>query len=81
MSIFFWSRKRRETAEVARYRLRILLAHERSITANSDLVAILRNEVLASVAKYVPVAIDQVDVTMDRTDTLSTLQIDIHLPV
>lgn len=81
MSIFSWTRKRRETADVARYRLRILLAHEKSVTANNDLVAILRNEILQSVAKYVPVAIDQVDVSMDRTDTLSTLQIDIRLPV
>ncbi len=73
--------RRRHTAQVAHDRLRILLAHERSRTANTDLVAILRSEVLAAVAKYIPVAIDQVDVNMDRSETLSTLQIDIHIPV
>lgn len=72
---------RSQPAQVARDRLQILLAHERSAAANSDLAAILRNEILAAVAKYVPVAIDQVDVKMDRSDTISTLQIDIQIPV
>ena len=72
---------RSQPAQVARDRLQILLAHERSAAANSDLTAILRNEILAAVAKYVPVAIDQVDVKMDRSDTISTLQIDIQIPV
>jgi len=80
MSIFSL-RKRRATSQVARERIQILLAHERSMTGNSDLIATLRNEILLAVAKYVPVEMDQVDVNMDRSATLSTLQIDIGFPV
>ncbi len=73
--------RRRKTAPVARDRLKILLAHERSVGGGSDLVAILRDEILGAVAKYVPVALDQVDVTMDRSDSLTTLQVDVQIPV
>lgn len=77
----FFSRKRPTTSQVARERIQILLAHERSVMGNPDLIATLRNEILLAVAKYVPVEMDQVDVNMDRSDTLSTLQIDIEFPV
>lgn len=73
--------RRKKTAPVARDRLKILLAHERTVAGGSDLVAILRDEILGAVAKYVPVALDQVDVTMDRSDALTTLQIDVHIPI
>ncbi|MGE7417272.1 cell division topological specificity factor MinE, partial [Methylobacterium tarhaniae] len=48
---------RRGTAPVARERLQILLAHERTAFGRSDLVAVLREEILAVIAKHV--AIDQ----------------------
>jgi cell division topological specificity factor len=72
---------RPKPAKVAHDRLQILLAHERSVNDNSDLLATLRDDILKAVAKYVPVAIDQVDVTMDRRDMISTLQIDVQIPV
>ena len=73
--------RRKRSSEIARERLQILLAHERRARENPDLVDILRSEILAAVAKYVPVAIDQVDVTMNRGDRVSTLQIDVQIPV
>ena len=76
----FGMRKRRKTSDVAKDRIQILLAHERSVTSNSDLVALLRNEILVAVARHVPVDLDQVEVSMDRGKTLSTLQIDIQFP-
>ena len=81
MMRFFRRRSRRYTAEVARDRLKILLAHERSVTGKADLVGVLKGEILAAVAKHVPVAIDHVCVNMDRGETISTLQIDIQIPV
>lgn len=73
--------KRRQPASVARDRLHILLSHERSATANSDLVALLRDEILVVVARHVPGAVNHVDVTMDRGEKVSTLQIDVQIPV
>jgi cell division topological specificity factor len=71
---------KRTTAPVARERLQMLLAHERAVVGQSDLVAILREEILAVIAKHVPVERDKVQVKMNREDSVSTLEVDIELP-
>ena len=72
--------QRRGSAPVARERLQILLAHERSSHGQSDLLSKLRDEILAVVAKHIAVDHDQVRVKMERGDTVSTLDIDIEVP-
>ena len=71
---------RRGTAPVARERLQILLAHERTAFGRSDLVAILREEILAVIAKHVAIDQDKVKITMERGNSVSTLEIDVELP-
>ena len=77
---FFKLFSRRSSAPVARERLQILLAHERISTGQSDLVAILREEILAVIAKHIQVDSDMVKVTMERGDAVSTLEVDIEIP-
>ena len=72
--------RRRGSAPVARERLQILLAHERSARGQSDLLAILREEILAVIAKHVTVEHDNVRVRMDRGANVSTLEIDVEIP-
>lgn len=71
---------RRATAPVARDRLQILLAHERTIAGGSDLVALLREEILAVIKKHVSVDADKVQVKMERGAAMSTLEVDIEIP-
>jgi cell division topological specificity factor len=71
---------RRSSAPVARERLQILLAHERNVRSQSDLIAILREEILAVIARHVTFEADKVEVKMDRGKTFSTLEIDIEIP-
>ena len=72
---------RKSTAPVARERLQILLAHERSLTgAKSDLAAILQEEILAVIARHFPIERDKVQIKMDRGKAVSTLEIDVELP-
>ena len=71
---------RRSSAPVARDRLQILLAHERTYAGQSDLVAILREEILAVITKHVKVDADKVQVKMDRGSAMSTLAVDIEIP-
>ena len=79
MSLFnLWSR--RGSAPVARDRLQILLAHERALIGQTDLVAILREEILAVISRHITVEADRVTVKMNRGDTVSTLEIDIEVP-
>ncbi len=74
--LFAW----RSSAPVARDRLQILLAHERTMVGGSDLVALLREEILAVIKKHVQVDQDKVQVKMDRGAAMSTLEVDIEIP-
>jgi cell division topological specificity factor len=72
--------RRNNSAPVARDRLQILLAHERTIAGGSDLVGLLREEILAVIKKHVQVDTDKVQVKMDRGDSVSMLEVDIEIP-
>ncbi len=79
MNVFHLFR-RRGSAPVARERLQILLSHERAARGQSDLLAILREEILVAIAKHVTVDRDNVRIRMDRGETVSTLEIDVEIP-
>ncbi|TWG89571.1 cell division topological specificity factor MinE [Mesorhizobium sp. J18] len=80
MSLFnFFSKK--SSAPTARERLQVLLAHERATVGHSDLVALLREEILAVIAKHVQIDSDKVNVKMDRGEQVSTLEVDIEIPL
>ena len=78
MNLFRFLRAR-DSAPVARERLQILLSHERILAGRSDLVAILREEILAVIARHVAVDRDKVQVRMAKGDTLSTLEVDLEI--
>ena len=58
----------------------VLLSHERAGRCQSKLVEVLREEILAVIAKHVTVERDKVQVKMDQRDGVSTLAIEIELP-
>ena len=58
------------TAPVARDRLQVLLAHERSVIGKSDLMATLQEEILAVIAKHITVDRDAVQIKLDRGDAV-----------
>lgn len=72
--------RRRASAPVARDRLQVLLAHERAVIGNSDLIATLQEEILAVIAKHVKVDRDAVRIKLDRGDNVSMLEIDVEVP-
>jgi cell division topological specificity factor len=72
--------RRKGSAPVARERLQILLAYERAARGQSNLLAVLREEILALVSKHVSVEHDNVQIKMDRGNTVSTLEIEIEIP-
>ena len=80
MSIFRFFHKQ-SSAPTARDRLQVLLAHERASVGQSDLVAVLREEILAVIAKHVEIDDERVSVKMDRGEHVTTLEVDIEIPV
>jgi cell division topological specificity factor len=72
--------RRRVTAPVARERLQILLSYERGSGGHSDLLAILREDILTAVCKHIIVDRDNIQVTMERGETVSALEINVEIP-
>jgi cell division topological specificity factor len=73
--------RRKTTAPVARDRLQVLLAHERSVIGKSDLLATLQEEILLVIAKHITIDRDAVQIKLDRGATFSTLEIDVEVPL
>jgi cell division topological specificity factor len=71
---------RRGSAPVARDRLQVLLAHERSARDKSDLLGVLREEILAVIARHILFEPDKVQIKMERGSSVSTLEVDIEIP-
>jgi cell division topological specificity factor len=68
------------SAPIARERLQILLAHERGMRGQPDLLMKLREEILAAIARHVALDPNKVIFRMERGKHVSTLEVDIELP-
>jgi len=77
----FFRRPRQATsAQTAKERLQILLAHERIDRSSPDYLPLLQRDILDVIKRYVRVDGDSVDIKLDRGDEISTLEINIELP-
>jgi cell division topological specificity factor len=76
--------KRREsapsTAPVARERLEILLAHERKSSGQPNLLGLLKDDILAAIARHMAVGPDAVKVRIERKNNASILRIAVDVP-
>jgi cell division topological specificity factor len=79
MTLFGFLR-RRQSAPVARERLKILLEYERSLVSQVDLIGLLRTEIIAVVSRHVTIDPERVQVSVDRGREHSTLAVDIEIP-
>jgi cell division topological specificity factor len=70
---------RTASAPVAQERLQILLAHERGLRRQPDLLDVLQTEILAVVSRYIVLDPEKVTVRMDRRKHVSTLEVDIEV--
>jgi cell division topological specificity factor len=78
---YFRSRKPEpNSANAAKERLQIVLAHERIGRTREDFLPRLQQEIVAVVARYVAIDPGRVNVSLDRGGDMSTLAIEIDLP-
>lgn len=79
--------RKKATANVAKERLQIILAHERLVTENSlasshepTWLPELQKELLAVVAKYIKIDMSGLKVNLEKRDNLELLEINVTLP-
>ncbi|MDX3906624.1 MAG: cell division topological specificity factor MinE [Pigmentiphaga sp.] len=78
---FFLGQKKPSSAGVAKERLQIILAHERSGNgASIDYLPQLQKELVAVISKYVKINPDDIKVHLERQDTLEVLEVKIEMP-
>jgi cell division topological specificity factor len=71
--------RRSKTAEVAKERLQIILAHERSRNT-PDYLPALQQEILEVVAKYIAIDLHDIRVNLEREGDYEVLELNIPLP-
>ena len=77
---FFLGEKK--TANGARERLQIILAHERNgrNATTPEYLPALQRELLAVISKYVAIDLTDISVNFERQDNLEVLEVKIELP-
>ncbi|MBK1689668.1 cell division topological specificity factor MinE [Rubrivivax gelatinosus] len=77
----FFLGEKKQTATVAKERLQIILAHERSGRGTrADYLPQMQQELMAVIAKYVKIAPEDVKVSVERQDNFEILEVKIELP-
>jgi cell division topological specificity factor len=70
---------KRTSAQVAKERLKIVLAHERASSRAPDFLPTLQKELLAVVGRYVEISEDGIRVTLGSSGGTSTLEINVEI--
>ncbi len=74
--------EKKPTARLAKERLQIILAHERSGRGQlrPNYLPDLQRELIAVISKYVAIRPDDIKVNLERQDHLDVLEVKIELP-
>lgn len=78
---YFRSKRNPNSAKLAKERLQIIVAHERSQRDTPDYLPQMKQDILEVICKYVKIDIEQISVQLDQKgDNLSVLELNIMLP-
>ena len=79
--------RKKPTANVAKERLQIILAHERAVdnkgqseVGSPDWLPQLQRELVEVIAKYIKIDMDDLKVHLEKRDNLELLEINVTLP-
>ncbi|MEO2268589.1 cell division topological specificity factor MinE [Pseudoalteromonas pernae] len=82
MSLLDYFRSEKKTsASMAKERLQIIVAHERSQRGTPNYLPQLKQDILEVIRKYVPIDADAVQVQLEQNeDDLAVLELNVTLP-
>ncbi|PZN28771.1 MAG: cell division topological specificity factor MinE [Proteobacteria bacterium] len=80
MGLLAFFRRSPATASLAKERLRIIVAQERSTRDGPDYLPLLRRELLEVIRKYVNVDPEAIQINLEREDGHEVLELSVALP-
>ena len=69
-----------KTAQVAKERLQLIIAHERDGGGRANFLPDLQRELIAVISKYVNINPDDIRVSLEKQDRYEVLEVKIELP-
>ncbi len=80
MGLLAFFRRTPPTASLAKERLRIIVAQERTNRSGPDYLPLLRRELLEVIRKYVNVDPDAIQINLEKEDGHEVLELSVALP-
>ncbi|MBK7250695.1 MAG: cell division topological specificity factor MinE [Gammaproteobacteria bacterium] len=80
MGLLALFRRPPSSAQVAKERLRIIVAQERSTRGGPDFLPLLRRELLEVIRRYVNVDPDAIQINLEREEGRDVLELSVALP-
>ena len=72
--------KKRNTANLAKERLQIIVSHESHRKNNPDFMKQLQSEIIEVIAKYIHVDLDKIKVQLEHNGDQSVLELNVSMP-
>ncbi len=80
MGLLDYFRSKPKTANIAKQRLELLIAHEHDGGQSPDYLPRLQADILAVIRKYVEIEEDAVDMRIERSENCDMLELNVSLP-
>ena len=76
----YFTRNKNNTASIAKERLQIIVAHERSRRNQPEYLADLQKDIVAVIRKYVDIDMDSIEVQLEKNGDCAVLELNVTLP-
>ena len=81
MSFFdYFSKDKNHTASIAKERLQIIVAHERSKRDQPEYLEALQRDIMEVVRKYVDIDTNSIEVQIEKNGDCAVLELNVTLP-
>lgn len=80
LDLLFKDRKTPRSADVAKERLKVIVAHERNQRNAPDYLPALQRDIMDVIRKYVEIDEDQLQIDLNDDGSYSVLEVNVNLP-
>ena len=76
----YFRSSKKNSAQVAKERLQVVIAHQRTARSRHDFLPDMQREVLEVIRKYIAIDEDQIQIQLERDGDCEVLELNVTLP-